>query len=333
VSVTAADREAFLALVLARDTAGATAFAVRLADDGIPATDILVDLVGTVQAEVGERWYRDEASVADEHAATSIADAVVSVLAAGAPHPEADGPRVAVLCAEEEWHSLPARITAEVLRAAGCPVEFLGGSLPPSHLARFLASTPVDVVAISCSTAMSFEPVLAGTHVAHEAGVPVIVGGRAFGPDARRANALGADLWAPNARTGAQLVRDNLPTEPFAVPTADVAAAMRLAARRDELVDAAVAILAKSLPAYAKYTQAQRDRTREDLVFILRFAEAALLVDDDRIFAEFLAWLDVLLTERGLPAGTLAISLQMIAAGVPSDDPLLTLLTMPVHPG
>jgi methanogenic corrinoid protein MtbC1 len=50
-----------------------------------------------------------------------------------------------VTCAEGEWHSLPARMVAEVLRLHGWQVTFLGASTPADHLRRLLTEVGIVV--------------------------------------------------------------------------------------------------------------------------------------------------------------------------------------------
>lgn len=310
---TAEHLAAFLGHLDARDARAATDLAVDLALRGASLPDLFARLIGPAQAEVGRRWSQDAYSVADEHAATAIVDAVVAVLATQVPPQASGGPRVALTCPEGEWHVLPARLTAEVLRWGGCPTTFLGGSLPAHHLARFLAATPVDVVAVSCTTPLALPGVLASVEVAHAAGLPVLAGGRALGPDGRRARTLGADLWAPDAQTALDLLAAPLPVE-LATSTAAVADAEAIAAARDELVDRAVAVLEAGPADYASYDDAQRARTAEDLGYLVEVAAAALLVGDPTVFTDLVVWLDEVLVHRGVPAGTLERSLALLEA-------------------
>lgn len=307
----------------ARDADAARDLVLHLADQGTPVADLLTDLLGPAQAEVGRRWHRATYNVADEHAATAIVDAVVSVLGAHAPPVAADGPSVAVVCAEGEWHLLPARLVAEVLRTEGFAVTFLGASMPPAHLARFLEASPTEVVAVSCTTAMSLDGVLMCTQVAHNAGVPVIAGGSALGPDAHRAQVLGADLWAVDPRTAADLLRGPLPRE-LAVASADVRGASELAHQRDAIVARTIARLEAELPDYARYDDPQRQRTREDLGYLVDFARAAVLTRDPRVLVDVLPWLETLLDSRGVPTPTFHTSLQLLAEA--SDHPAMAAL-------
>ena len=82
--------------------------------------------------------------------ATAITDAVLAALAWRIEAAEDQGHLVAT-CAEGEWHSLPARMAAEVLRTHGWLVTFLGASTPADHLRRFVDEVGAVGVVVSCS--------------------------------------------------------------------------------------------------------------------------------------------------------------------------------------
>ena len=49
--------------------------ALDLFDSGVPEEQVVVGLLAAAQREVGERWHRNELTVADEHIATGVAAA------------------------------------------------------------------------------------------------------------------------------------------------------------------------------------------------------------------------------------------------------------------
>jgi len=310
--------EQFLGYLITRDARACVDVAVALADEGVPVPEVLTGVVGPAMVEIGDRWLRNELTVADEHAATAIADTVVSVLTATGPQTSAAPPVVTVACAEGEWHTMPPRLLAGVLRAEGFDVTFLGPSMPPAHLAKFLEQSRPDVLGISCSTPLTFAGVLSCVAVAHDAGIPVLVGGRAFGTDDLRARVLGADLWAFSGPAAAGLLRQPLGQE-LNEPSADVGAAGELLSEQDNVVAAAMGELSHRFGVVARFDDFQRTRTSEDFAFIVQFAAAAILTGDPRLFDDFLAWLDQLLLARGLPPETVVASLDAIrAAGAPA---------------
>ena len=315
---------AFFDRLNARDPKGALSIALELLDNGTPLGEVLTRVVAPAQAEVGERWHRNDSSVADEHAATAVADAVVSALTAMAEAP-VNGLDVVVVCAEGEWHLLAARITAETLRSEGCNVTLLGASMPAAHLGRFLREYGADVLAISCSTPLAFPGVLSFVDVAHASGIPALVGGRALGRDDRRARVLGADLWAPDALAAAELLRAPLPSA-FSTATADVETAGEIEDVIDEVVDRAIAELGRRFPAMDEYNAEQLARTQEDVRYIVQFAQAAAFVRDPAVFDEFLEWLLVLLESRGVPAAALTVGLAAVEAVAAELAPALQAL-------
>jgi hypothetical protein len=164
----------------------------------------------------------------------------------------------------------------------------------------------------------------------------VIVGGRAFGSDSRRAERLGADAWAPTAEKAAAVVRrwrDEPPTVAHE-PTPLDPVALRLSTESRELGLAAVDGLASRFPPMADYDDQKLARTREDLVFIVQFLAAATLVSDDSVFTEFLDWLQDLLVSRGVHPTALISGLEAlrpVIEGVDAADDAVRLLDIGRH--
>jgi methanogenic corrinoid protein MtbC1 len=315
-------RAAYWDAVSTGDTAGAVGLATGLVDAGADAAEVLVDLVCAAQVEVGQRWLRNEWNVAREHAATSVSEDVIAALAAQATTAAERG-IVVVSCVEGEWHALPARVLATLLRLAGWEVRYLGASVPAPHLAQFLHDVGPDVVALSCSVATSLPRARRMIETSRQAGVPVLAGGRGFGPQGRWALALGANAWA--ASGPAALERLDAPgwpryTDP-APPLPGSDAGYRLLSRdRAQRVARSMRMLADRFPPLAAYDDWQRARTEEDFGHILDFLAAALYVDDTGLFAEFASWLADVLEPRGVPVAALELSLDVVRA-VTGDVP------------
>ena len=315
--ITPADVDRFVECLARRDRRAAARQVLGLLEAGVAAQDLVQGLLGPAQVEVGRRWEANQWSVADEHAATAITDAVLGALEWRIEVAEDQG-HVVVTCAEGEWHSLPARMAADVLRSHGWQVTFLGASTPADHLHRLLAEVGAVAVVISCSVPIFLGGALRSVQGAQSAQVPVLVGGRAFGPDDLRARRLGADGWAPDPVAAARLLA-SWRQQPPAVGKRPAgmrdAEPLELEASRPDLVEAAMSELFLRFPPLAGYSHAQLARTREDLGYMLQFVEAALLTDDPRIFLdEFLPWLTRVLVSRGLPAGVVTVGLEALGA-------------------
>ena len=177
------------------DPAAATDLVLDLLEAGASLSDIVADVLAPAQTRVGELWERGEWSVAQEHTATAVTEAAVSALwVMTARRQLSGGPRVAVACAEGEWHALPPRIAAALAAEAGADVTVLGPSMPAAHLQRRLGAGDVDVLALSCTVPTNLLGAARCVAAGHAAGVPVVVGGRAFAGRQQRAAAIGADL-------------------------------------------------------------------------------------------------------------------------------------------
>lgn len=296
-------------------------------DAGLAAA---VQLLAEVQRKVGELWQQNELTVADEHAATAVVDlALAAACLEVERRPHAPGGTVVVACAEEEWHVMPARMFAEQLTAAGWDVVFLGASTPAEHLQRFVAAEPPTAVAVSCTVPLYLHGARRAIAASHAVGVPVLAGGAAFGTAPNRAAAIGAEAWASTLDGAvATLSRWVSNRPPLAAPLVDDAPALAAGAERPMIVERAMSALASRYPPLGDYTSGQLARTREDLDYILRFAEASLLTGDDSIITSFASWLKSVLAARGLPDGILPLGIGVLQECLPEGlnqvDRLLT---------
>ncbi len=211
---------------------------------------------------------------------------------------------------------------AEMLRARGYAVAFLGASTPVDHVLDLVRRRRPDAVAVSCNLPLFFPGVARLADAAHMYGIPVLAGGRAMGTDESRARLLGADGWAPGLDGAGDLLhrwRQEPPVVP-AIPTRLDEGAQLLDAGADAVADDAFDELTRAFPPMSAYDDAQLARTREDLAFITRFVAAALLVGDPTVLTEFLGWLGLLLANRGVPPRALEAGLDVLAPMLARSD-------------
>ncbi|MDG6109065.1 cobalamin-dependent protein [Dactylosporangium aurantiacum] len=307
----ALDFRPYFALLERRDGAGAVRHALGLIDGGADPVDVLLDVVAPAQEQVGRRWAEGAWTVAHEHAATAISESVAMAVGARIPPPEAPLGHVILACAEREWHGLPARLVGYCLQAAGWRTTFLGASTSPRQFARFLDDVDADAVAISCSVAASLPAARRLIDAAREAGLPVLVGGGAFGSDDTRARALGASGWARDARTASAVLAELV----AAAGAQAWASELRWATDRarhagaDEHAEMTIRFAEFRASARRRWLDAPADPSggppdgsslADDAVdHALHALSAALLTDDPRLLREASDWLTALLTARG----------------------------------
>jgi methanogenic corrinoid protein MtbC1 len=314
--------EDFFAALADMDEYLATDLVERAVDLGLSPQQVLLQVIAPAQAKVGEEWAAGRFTVAHEHAATAISDRAIATLARRATHAPGTRGRVTVACVDGEWHALPARLVAETLKLRGWRVDFLGAHVPTPHLIAHLHATGPDAVALSCSLATRLPTAHATITACQAAGIPVLVGGAAFGPDGRYARLLGADAWAPDADSAVARLEEQQATtlahpelgDPFTTLPHLVDQEYTLLSRsRRQIVGQTVAGLRERLPGLSGSTDRQLEHTREDVGHIVDFLIAALYVDQAPILADFLVWTSDLLDARDVPARSLLTALDAIA--------------------
>jgi methanogenic corrinoid protein MtbC1 len=272
---------------------------------------VIIGALAAAQRRVGELWAAGEWTVSQEHAATAIVEVVLSSLAGTTGGSRG---RLVLACCEEEWHSLPARMLAELLRDLDWEVVFLGASTDADRLGDLLTVEQPVALLISCSLPMNLMGAARMTDAAHAAGYRVLAGGAAL-PSAKRAAAIGADGWAASL-PGADDLLARWQTDEDRSRAASApgrAAAASLLAAQAMLVERAMLALQQNLPVMASFTEKQVNRTRADFRYIIGFAAASVLVQEPAVFDEFLDWLEAILIRLGLP-GVLALSLEALAS-------------------
>ncbi|MEW5809257.1 MAG: cobalamin B12-binding domain-containing protein [Actinomycetota bacterium] len=318
------------AALLDGDEYAAVGAVLDAADAGVPCEDLLLDVIAPVQHRVGTEWAANRITVVQEHVATAINDRVVAALAhhTACRPPAASAGRVTVACVDGEWHALPARLLAEVLRLRGWQVDFLGAQVPTPHLIAHLHQHGPDAVALSCMIPTRLPTAHAAITACQAAGAPVLAGGAGFGSDGRFAYLLGADAWAADARSAAALLADGAPRRTPRPPhqpiddlphLADQEYTM-VAATAGDLVTTTVTELESRFPAMREYTEQQRQHTIEDIAHIIDFLATALYTDDDALFTDFVSWTAEILTARAVPAASLHPALAALAVQL-SDFP------------
>lgn len=295
----------FLEALATGDRRQALGVVERLRSEGRDMVALMTDVVGPAQFRVGELWADDTWSVAQEHAATSVSESVLAVLAAETETAPAAGPPVVVSCVEQEWHALPALLVAETLRTAGVPVSYLGANASADQLVRHVHELGPRAVALSCSLGASLPRVRRQIEAVRATGTPVLVGGSAFDSAGQRARTLGASGYAPSGQLAVEVVHTLPPAVPPAPPLSHPGADEGFIVHAErEAVSAAVRaeVLARhpgdgSEAAEAGWRKAMSDQ----LPHLVGSVAGALVSDDPTVLEDAVTWFDHVLTRRAAP--------------------------------
>lgn len=176
----------------------------RALDDllaGFSLETVLREVVLPYLHELGERWSRGEASVAQEHFASNLIRGRLLGLARG--WGQGLGPRAVLACVPGELHDLALIAFGLTLRSRGWRVTYLGPDTPLDTLAAAAEELGPDLVVVSGSTTEAFDGAVAGLRKLAKAH-RVALGGQ--GASARHVEATGADLLGGNAVAEAERV-------------------------------------------------------------------------------------------------------------------------------
>jgi methanogenic corrinoid protein MtbC1 len=195
--------------MLEGDVSGCWAIVEQVLSRGASPTDVYLEVLGPALREIGDRWEIGRASVGEEHRASAVAMRLVGRLG---PRFARRGTPVAgtVLLggAPGDPHVLPGAMLADILRNRGFKVVDLGANVPEITFVE-AAETIEDLRAVGISVSDK-DRVPAVTSVIsalrrQNPSSQVLAGGPALG-DRDEASALGADGWASDGATAADLL-------------------------------------------------------------------------------------------------------------------------------
>ena len=145
---------AFRKALDAFDEPAAQAVLDRLVSD-LSLTSVLRDVVIPYLADLGERWQRGTASVAQEHFATNVIRGRRG-LARG--WGSGQGPRAILACPPGELHDMGLMIFGIVLNRHGWRIDYFGMSTPVEDLEQSVEATRPDLVVIAATLPETLEP-------------------------------------------------------------------------------------------------------------------------------------------------------------------------------
>jgi methanogenic corrinoid protein MtbC1 len=110
---------------------------------------LLVEVLLPYLHDLGERWHRGEASVTEEHFASSLIRGRMLGLARG--WGRGFGPIALLACLPQEQHELGLLAFGLALRARGWRIAYLGSNTPLEGIARASANEP-DLIVLSAAS-------------------------------------------------------------------------------------------------------------------------------------------------------------------------------------
>jgi len=182
------------------DEPAAQAALDRLMSD-LSVTTVLRDVVVPYFTELGERWERGTASIAQEHFASNVIRGRLAGLARG--WGTGRGPRALLACPPGELHDLALMVFGIVLNRNGWRIDYLGMSTPVEELTRTVNARHPDLVVLAATRPENFEP-LSEQLTALGRRAPLVLAGAGATPEL--AATVGARLLTGDPVTAAENV-------------------------------------------------------------------------------------------------------------------------------
>lgn len=206
----------YLELALRGDRPGIRHLVDLLRASGYTPDRIALELIEPTLVEVGDRWMRNELSVADEHLVSAISERILAETLMTLPHPPDDAPLVLLACVSSEAHRIGQLILECLFLQAGFRVHALGGQVPTLDLLGLTRRLRPDVLGLSVT--MSYHVPEAAEAVAQLRTItsaPILVGGAIFESFPELAAQIPADWIGGDARNAVRFAREHLASHPM----------------------------------------------------------------------------------------------------------------------
>jgi DNA-binding transcriptional MerR regulator len=122
---------------------------------GFTTETVLRDTVLPYLHDLGDRWERGQASIADEHFASNLLRGRLAGLARG--WGQGHGPCAVLACPPGEQHDLGLLMFGIVLHRCGWRVEYLGAGTPIAELARIARQARANIIVLAAAIEHHFD--------------------------------------------------------------------------------------------------------------------------------------------------------------------------------
>ena len=160
-------------------------------DEGMSVSQVELEVITPLQAEVGRLWQRGDLEVHEEHLGSQIVEEALILLRRRLERSEPNGKSVLVCSVAGNLHDIGSRIVADHFEMDGWKTLRLGANLPSQNLSQAVIDFEADLVALSVTmTSQVRNTASVIQHLRESLGAPappLLVGGPPF--------AQVADLW------------------------------------------------------------------------------------------------------------------------------------------
>ena len=125
---------------------------LKAVDEGVAVGDVYEHVLQPAQIELGRMWHAGDITVADEHFASAITQAIMSTLRSRFPKRERRGKLIVAAAVGGELHAIGVRMVADFFEMDGWDIIYLGANTPSADIVSVVGEREADLLAVSVST-------------------------------------------------------------------------------------------------------------------------------------------------------------------------------------
>jgi MerR family transcriptional regulator, light-induced transcriptional regulator len=144
-----------------------------------PVKLVCVEVIQKGLSQIGDLWYRNAATVQQEHFASALTIQRLDVLLAAAPAPTRIG-RILLACPPREEHAIPLLILALLLRYRGWDAVYLGANVPLERFGATIDIVKPDLVVLAAQQLRTAATLLKLARFLRERNTRIAFGGLIF---------------------------------------------------------------------------------------------------------------------------------------------------------
>lgn len=172
----------FLNALIAGDRVKSKEISADLLNQKIGIIDLYEKFLRGALYEIGDLWEKGKISIATEHMASAIVEALMNQLFLEIISNKKINKTAIATCTENEFHQIGIKMVADVFEMHNWNVHFLGANTPLNDLITFTKSINPDIIAVSVSIYFNLPQLdsLLKSLAKEMPGLHILAGGQAF---------------------------------------------------------------------------------------------------------------------------------------------------------
>jgi DNA-binding transcriptional MerR regulator len=292
-----------------------------------PIESVCMEILQKGMVEIGSLWYRNGASVQQEHFASGLAMRRLDTLLSSSPAPTRSQ-TVLVGCPPNEWHTFTPMLLSLLLRRRGLNVIYLGANVPAEQFEETVKSVNAKLVILVAQTLITVASLQTTALALTNLRTPVGYGGRIFNLQPNLANCipgyyLGDSL--PSALdTVEKLLQAKIKPNPFTAISQEYIAAHQAFTSKRTHIESTIKEMMQSFSIKSEDLNTGIQFLGDNIAAALQFGDMNQVTDE-------MEWLKTLLQSRQRPPQELAYFMKAYSQAVDQhingqDEPIKTWL-------